>query len=250
MNKSQKIYDSTYLDIAENYITLYQQNFITLGDLRDCFNALASAIRGISLNLCDDIIDKANDLENIYAGMLDANRKILLDYEYKIVEQNINSIIELISMCRIYIQSSKVTNKESSHSQILYNSRYLLMMEDYLSIYRQGFISLSDLKTNLDALAYALCDFSPEMALHAVSQKWQLAIEQQTIIFNSLYNTMLNEQRKTLLGSEQELVTKALFNIAQLITEYKTNFRECLRHRSTYNPGTGIVTAPLKGKTK
>lgn len=134
------------LVIMKDFIDLYYQKFIVLGELRDYLESLVIAIDNVRKHWREDIIDETNQLEVIYAWMLHKEKKMLDEKEQKEVDLRLKTILKLIIECKKSDEYYESTQKELYAPQDFYNSRYLFMMEDYINIYHQKFIDLFDLK--------------------------------------------------------------------------------------------------------
>lgn len=228
--------DVTYFAIIEDYIILYQQKFVSLGSLRNVLQSLATALQRGSLDWYENFLEETNDLEIVYASMLDAQRTTLLDHELQRVNNTIGMVQKMILMCKSSTEFYNKKNANLLYLEEFYNSRYILIMEDYITIYKQRYIKLSKLHKVLMALIDAVWDFCLSMTTLKVTETWHSLITQEIEKFSYIINP--NNQ-------EKKQITYILSCIEKLLTTYKTNFRECLRSRPIYDLGTGIAIAHL-----
>ncbi len=94
----------------------------------------------------------------------------------------------------------------------LYNRSYIRIIEDYIKLYHEEEIDLSELQNNLEALVTAVQNGSEE---------WRSDIMHEVMRLEVIWACMLADRQTSLSESSQEMVTEHIKNIHELIEEYK-----------------------------
>ena len=98
----------------EESIAAYYKKTIFLGDLIHNLESLPMAMKGVSEDWQNDVVDESHDMEVTYASMLDYGRESFTDYEREVFEKNITNVIALIE------QFKKEYNISTKQTELIY----------------------------------------------------------------------------------------------------------------------------------